>query len=207
MNKKLYILLTALLCLTATGCRSHKQQSAASVATEEVQEAKWTNVYLPVKVQMLEPQQVSFSGRATLVRGASIYISIRLLGMEMGSMYATPSEGWVTIKPQRTAVRMSLTDMLQLADVDFATVQDAMLGDEAALDRLPARVKASVQQGNGTSTVTLSATYREKPVKISLTWDFNSAQWDIPSPQQWTAPGSNYKIIEPNDVGKLLEGL
>lgn len=50
--------------------------------------ADWTDVTMPVKLQLTSPSRFSISGQAKIVNGKAMLISLRMLGLEVASVYA-----------------------------------------------------------------------------------------------------------------------
>ena len=81
---KLQRFLTAiLLCLVLAACHSSRK---ATVADNGIY--RWHTLEVPVKVSVEKPLSLSCSGKATLVRDSVIYVSMRMLGMEVAYLYA-----------------------------------------------------------------------------------------------------------------------
>jgi hypothetical protein len=228
MNRIISSTLIASLTLLA-GCRS--QQSATTnaadttavtaplattaptaAATTQSQPISplgdWQNLYLPVKVELLEPAQYSLSGRATMVRDSLLWISLRAFGLvDVGSVYADASKACVVLKkPQKLAMELPLADAMKQYGFTIGNIQDALLGDEEALAMLPSAVKWSVDERTQKKVVvSLSGSQGKVNVSLRLTFDLSSAEVNTDNVRQWTAPGSSYQFITPAQALKALQ--
>lgn len=199
--KRIYLSITiAIITLLMTGCRSGKE-------TAQVQQpaATWSNFSAPVKIQLESPKKFSISGRATLVRDKSIYISLRMLGLEVGTLYVTPDSVFATEKLHRYIVRESLAKVLEGRDIPFAQLQDLLIGEQSAATAQLARAINYTAETNVNGQLTISASMQlKKPVAGKLIWSLNDARRDESSPAQWRQP-SGYTEIPVSSVMKLLQ--
>ena len=83
----------------ATSCRSAKEPVAtdgissastpvAATTTPGATAAAWHDLYIPVSVELRKPVAMSVSGRVTMVRDSAIFVSMRVFGMEVATIYA-----------------------------------------------------------------------------------------------------------------------
>lgn len=104
-NHKIIILaLAAFVVALLPGCHSTKK-SAVPTPPAEVQAPRervlanefadlaatygtWTDVSMPVRLQLTAPKNLSISGTAKMRRNEFIHISVRFFGIEVGSLYA-----------------------------------------------------------------------------------------------------------------------
>lgn len=189
------------ITLLMTGCRSGKEAARTEPA------ATWSTFSAPVKLQLESPKRFSLSGRATLVRDKSIYISLRMLGMEVGTVYVTPDSVFATEKLHRYIVRESLSKALEGHDIPFAELQDLLIGEQSAATAQLARALNYTAETDGSGRLTVSASLQlKKPVAGKLIWNLDDARRDEPSPAQWRQP-SGYTEIPVASVMKLLKTL
>ena len=88
----------------------------------------WTDVQMPVKADITSPMKLSLSGRATLVRDKAVYLSIRLLGMEMGALYADNDSAFITIRLNKLMYAESMDKFTKTFGLTLGDLQDALLG-------------------------------------------------------------------------------
>lgn len=147
MNSKLIIILILAASLM-TGCRTSKKASeshpddtsAAQVKGDSFDKltasyGEWTDVNVPVNIRISSPTKFSISGRANLVHGKSIDISLRVLGFEMGRAFITTDSVFVVIKPKRTYMAESLTEVTKYVSFTTENIQDMLMGRPFLLGR------------------------------------------------------------------------
>lgn len=88
----------------------------------------WTDLYVPVTLRLESPKPMSVSGRATMVNGKEIYISLRVLGMELGVIYINESKMYAVDKIHKQYVEQDLGSLLSGVDVTISDVQSILLG-------------------------------------------------------------------------------
>lgn len=207
--KKILAIAMLVMAVTLTGCRSKKAASGAEVSQiQEVQSTEWKNVYAPVTVEILRPMQFTASGRATMVRGESIYLSMRMFGMEVAGLYATPAEALMTMKmPRKMAIELAVADALERSGLSFAEVQEALLGNESALAKLPPSVSCKAETTEGSSVVEIYTRFGGKDLGVRLTWNLRSAKWNQADVTEFRAPGADYTRVSPQEAIKMASEL
>lgn len=198
--------------MALTGCRSNKSaiESTGTTPVQLVETGKWQNLYAPVTMEIIKPMEFSCSGRATMVNGESIYLSMRMFGMEVGSLYATPADAVVAMRmPRKVVMEMPVFDRLQQSGLSFSDIQEALLGNEKAIAKLKTDGSLTINSEvtDAASTVELHAIMQGKPFAVRFIWNLKDAEWNLDSPRQWTAPGSDYKRLTPADAAAMLKGL
>lgn len=150
MKKKTAYLLLAVAAaglLLATACGSAKKNTktgayqAAETRPEEPRNtiegefaalansyADWTDVSLPVKVQLNQPKRLSVSGTAKMVRGKALSVSLRIFGIEVGSMYADQDSVIVIAKFNNMYCSESLSQITATYGLTLADLQSVLLG-------------------------------------------------------------------------------
>lgn len=194
------VVAVAALCLT--GCRSSKP-AVETPAAEQV----WTDLYVPVKLELTEPARMSISGRATIVRDRSIYLSLRMIGMEVATVYVDADSIFATEKVHRQMIAVGFDATLG-RKLTVGELQDLLLGDpDARVKKLPKALAYDVErQESGTVSVNLRVDAGRKSYAGRLIWDMGAAQYDTGSPRQWKRP-SGYTVIQPSKLPALLESL
>ena len=89
---------------------------------------EWTDVTMPVKFTLRSPKSVSLSGRATMIRGREIKISFRMLGFEVGGLYADTDSIYFYEKLNRTMVVESMDRLRKESGLELENIQDVLLG-------------------------------------------------------------------------------
>ena len=210
---RISVLLLLVATLTLSGCRSSKNATTDSVAQTEIATPSktWQNVYMPVKVELLQPQKFSISGRATMVADSYVLISLRFFGMEVGQIYVDGANATLVLRqPQKIWMEQPVAEAMSAIGVTLSDLQDALLGNEAVLAKLPSQFVAnsSVTSDGDSSQMLLTATHNGKQFAVRITSDLKSAEWNVKSPRTFTAPSSSeYKSVTLQSALKLVESL
>lgn len=191
--------LVSVVLLAMGGCRSAK--TPVSVEPEK----RWTDIYVPVKLELTEPSRMSISGRATMVRDESIYLSLRMIGMEVATVYIDRDSIFATEKMNKQMLAVGFEDALGKR-MTVGELQELLLGEpDAKKARLPKALTYDVERAdNGNVTVNLKVTSGRKTYSGRLIWSMESAQADTGSPRQWRRP-NGYSVIDISRLPKLLE--
>lgn len=185
-----------------TACSSHRSESAAEgtqplsgaatvgkPAISTVAESylyslsstysDWSTLELPVDFELVSPRHVNLRGKVYMERGKSIYISLRVLGMEVATLYVTDDMVYATEKLHKYYIAENVKDLLAGYDFTVANLQDLLLGRafvagaDALTPKLAADVKITpIDDGSGNWTLT-------PPPLRGLDYRFNIA----PNPQ------------------------
>lgn len=92
----------------------------------------WTDVKMPVKVRLSKPISLSASGTATMVKGKSIGISVKVFGIEMASLYADEDSVYMIVKLNRIAYVESMEKFSSATGLCLADLQSIILGQAFA---------------------------------------------------------------------------
>lgn len=140
------VAVAALICAAVTSCGSSKKAVAGSgtqgipaTATAGTPQADmkamiqsyapaWQKVRMPINVSVTQPTQIGASGYLTMVRGESVSISMRVLGMEVASLYLTSDSITVVDRWNKRYVSEGLTRFLSGFPVTIDNVQSLFLG-------------------------------------------------------------------------------
>lgn len=139
---KFRLLTVIFLCALLAGCRSGKEslQGQASLLpgadaslTQRAEalaltSGEWSELNLPIKVELKNPFSISGSGRAYMRRGRDIYISIRMLGFEVLVVYVDGKTVNVADKFNRRYLSEPIEQLLGNASLTVADIQDLLLG-------------------------------------------------------------------------------
>lgn len=144
--RSLHILAVSAILLAVASCGSQKQNTSTPYNTTEIgaygsipatqvlgalaatTDNDWTAVTMPVKLAMLSPVSASMSGRATLVRDKSMYISLRVLGMEVAYLYADSDSVFAADKVHRMYLAEDMASLSDSYGVSLSNIQDMLLG-------------------------------------------------------------------------------
>lgn len=123
-----------------TGCRASRSAAISGTgdATEmtlaerarDVAAANlpWTQLNLPVKIAVKSPQKISLSGRIYMRRDRDIFITLRVLGMEVANMYVNSDSVYAADKLHKYYIAEPIKDIFAGASLSIGDIQDALLG-------------------------------------------------------------------------------
>lgn len=88
----------------------------------------WRNVKLPVTVRLTEPRSLSISGTAVMERDKSLSISLRFLGMEIGSLCVKDDSITVIDRFNKAYFKADVVSLLDGFPATTGNLQDLLLG-------------------------------------------------------------------------------
>lgn len=89
---------------------------------------QWKDLYVPFKLRLESPVRFSCSGRATMVYGTSLHMSLRVFGMEVAVLHADNENAWLLDKIHRYVCTVPLSSLTARSGIGLTQVQDIMLG-------------------------------------------------------------------------------
>lgn len=89
---------------------------------------EWSEMSVPLKVELKSPAQFSASGKAYMRRGKDVYITIRMLGFEVATAYIDADSIRVADKFNKRYMAEPISKALAGADLTVADIQDVLLG-------------------------------------------------------------------------------
>lgn len=110
----------------ASGVNSYNAGDALRSLTEGYSE--WRTVEVPFKVNVDKPAKLSASGRAYMTRGRDIYISVRVMGLEVANLYVTTDSVFASEKLNRRYLAEPLAGVLSNAGLTVSDIQDLLMG-------------------------------------------------------------------------------
>ncbi|MBD5267686.1 MAG: DUF4292 domain-containing protein [Bacteroides sp.] len=135
---KLSHILTAIFCaMILAGCHASKKtvsvipgdgDSRASFVGAVNRYPAWTDVEVPVGIDISSPVNFNISGRAKMVRGEVIDISLRMLGFEVGRLYLNQDSVFGYVKMSKISIAESLGDLTAQIPMNISNVQDLLTG-------------------------------------------------------------------------------
>lgn len=174
MSRRLYFIITILALLPITACHTSKESSPVMQPAGEMSlrdrfellasgYSEWGDVTVPVKVELTSPKRLSVSGRAVMERGKSVYISLRVFGMEIGNLYVTGDSVYAVDKIHKYIVAESISRFLGGLPLTINDMQDLLLGQAFLMEtgRLSSSdyKKVSLVQDAGGWTITPKKTF------------------------------------------------
>lgn len=179
----------------AAGIEVAPVSSPAAVITGLAQSyGEWTDVSMPVKVNLLEPKYMSVSGKAVMVRDKEIYISLRVLGFEAGGIYIDSDSVFVYEKLHKIMLAEPMSRINRATGLTLGDIQDAILGrvfvsGEGTLD------VSSVRRFRLTAVDGLIAMAPEKKQK-NFAWLFNVTDSERPSLRSLTVDAAGRATLD-----------
>lgn len=128
------------IIMALTGCRTAK----TGIGTDTIDNATmslsrrarivadanqpWTQLNMPVKVSVKAPQKLSISGRIYMRRNHDIYITLRVIGMEVANMYINSDSIFATDKIHKYYIAEPIKSIFAGASLTIGDIQDALMG-------------------------------------------------------------------------------
>lgn len=128
------------LLVSMTACHTSRQSSAAQghdtasmTLRERVRDVTagyrpWTQLNLPVKIAVRSPHKISLSGRIYMRRDRDIYLTLRVLGMEVANMYINSDSVYASDKLHKYYIAEPISDIFAGAALSIGNIQDALIG-------------------------------------------------------------------------------
>ena len=169
----------------------------------------WNDVELPVDLELISPNEFSVSGRATMVKDKSIYISIRVFGFEAANIYINNDSIHATYKMGKIYIADDVRKLLKGYPVNVGDLQNILLGRAFILG------DDTIKSANGISVLSKGATWEVTPkceidgVKYYFT--FNSIDDSLKLLTVLVKGANpvlcNYNNIADSEIGKVAEEL
>ncbi len=121
---------------------------------------QWQAVSMPVKLSLLTPVSGSLSGRATMIRDKQLYISLRMLGIEVAYIYADSDSVYAVDKFHRYYFADETKSLTYKYGVTLANIQDLLTGRPFLLGG------ASISKGNIESFEPHDVIYEQQTVTL-----------------------------------------
>ncbi len=128
---------TAITTAVLTGCAGRRATTPDVQVAATPQEqfdalasrlGDWNELSTSVKVELLSPKKMTVSGKAYMHRGKDISISLRMLGIEVASLYADSDSVFITDKFNKRYIAEDISSLLGGTDVTLSDIQDILLG-------------------------------------------------------------------------------
>lgn len=197
-NVRLFLILVV-VAMAMAGCRTTKPGVSGG-------KGDWTNVTVPMKLVMQGEKGVSASGRLTMVRDESIYMSVRVLGMEMFSIYAEGDSAWVYDKMSGTLLCERLgRDPKNGKRLNIGRLQDILLGtrgtpEDFTIDawkfRIECRGGEPVSTPYGDMRDGWNAVIENADMAGEVRWRLAEAKWNQDKVGEWRRPRSPKRVLD-----------
>ncbi len=184
-----HIILCICLAIGATGCHSSKTVATSSATTTRRQSSdekalianridsvaasykNWTDVEIPVNLNLLQPKEFAVSGKATMIKDESIYISIRVFGFEAANIYINNDSIHATYKLDKLYIADDVKKLLNGLPIKVDDLQNLLLGRAFILGKgtINHYSDLSIETNNGTWVATPKSEIKD--VDYSYTFD------------------------------------
>lgn len=143
----LCIFAASLLTLSLSGCKSSKPAATAAdytsradagtlvgadtdayVAALAASYGTWTDVNVPVTLQLTSPTKISVSARARMVRNSCIDLSFRFFGMEVARVWISSDSIVAASRQKKVYLAESLATLTKNLPMNVGNLQDMLLG-------------------------------------------------------------------------------
>lgn len=138
----IYIAAAAVLALATASCGSKRNIAAETEYTVSASDtdpevafaamagsyAPWNTFTAPVRMELSAPMRFTASGTATMVRGEAVGISIKVLGFEVGALYADSDSVTILIKVNKMGYTESMDRFTAATGMGIADLQSMLLG-------------------------------------------------------------------------------
>lgn len=229
--KQIYIIICLCAVVAMSSCRSSKSATAtpsttssSNVNIEEIHSNimlsskldsvgalyhSWNDVELPVDLELISPNEFSVSGRATMVKDKSIYISIRVFGFEAANIYINNDSIHATYKMGKIYIADDVRKLLKGYPVNVGDLQNILLGRAFILG------DDTIKSANEISVLSKGATWEVSPKceidGVNYYFTFNSVD-DTLKLLTVLIQGANpvlcnYNNIADSEIGKVAEEL
>lgn len=231
--------LLSLLILTVASCGSSRKGAITGGGTYTPGTAEgeggieWSDLKLPVSVNVSKPKSIRISGSMSMVKNQSIYISLRFFGMEVAAAYVTGDSVYAYAKMQRVYVAESIGDALGGLNITVGDLQNILLGaplttlppstgntsvDLRTLESTSQPLSITVSHRSGrtatvnysplenlplASEVSIEATSGKTGIAATLYYNWQRAEVDAGNPGHFSLP-SGYRRIKGSELLRAL---
>jgi hypothetical protein len=122
--------------------------------SSSVVSGSWSTINIPVKVALKSPSSMSVSGRAQMVYDKCIFISFRMLGMEVATLYADNDSIVVADKFNKRYFSTSYTPMRERYNLSIGMLQNVLLGQPVNISNIGGVSISEEKASSDASTLT-----------------------------------------------------
>lgn len=128
------LLLFTLVALNSCGPKKDMPSQELSQSDKQLYDnltknlTEWNSTEVPFSMSLTEPQRLSLSGRARIVRGKSIELSIRMLGIEMGRIVISNDSVFALYRIDKVYLAENIKSISDVMPASLSNLQDMLLG-------------------------------------------------------------------------------
>ena len=182
-------LIVIIAAIGLSGCKSSQKQTSSKAPARAAQQAPassdvftrmteaynaWSDVTVPVKVSVTKPKKISASGTLVMSYGKAMSLTMKMLFIEVASVYADADSVLVVSKPVGAYYSESIAKFTASAGLTLADLQSLMLGQAFA-------------PGAGTATPSSGKLFTTEPVNLGVDgyYAVNITPKKLPSGVDW----------------------
>lgn len=134
MKKLSHIFAIISIALLFSECHSGKKAVTATTTPPSTSAGtfmstrQWHDVEVPVNIEISSPVNFSISGRARMSKDRNVDISLRMLGFEVGRLYADRDSVFGYVKMSKAYFAESLAELTGGLEMNISNVQDLLMG-------------------------------------------------------------------------------
>ena len=169
----------------------------------------WEDVRMPVTLRLKNPGGMSINGSMSMKRGESVYLSLRVFGMEVASLMVTQDSVFGLYKLKKIYFAECVSDMSGGFPMTVSNVQDLMLGRAFALGAVSLEDMKCDLRGNGREW-TVKPGYSPKDISYEFTVDTPTGNLErlsveLPSRKPITVEYSDFSTTDVGPVAGKTE--
>ncbi len=181
LNKNFVWIVLALLCsMGAASCRSKQAvlPTAEPVVVAAPKENGWSTMSVPVSIDVEQPMSLAMSGHMVMERNKRVYLSMRVFGFEVAQLNLTPTTAVALVKQgDRMVVEAPIETLMAMHDVSFSTLQEALLGNQEAINALPKGLNIAQVGHPDRPSIRVYLKAGKSQLDMTLTPDLARAKW------------------------------
>lgn len=193
-------LTSLLLCLLLSACHSSRRTTTAAP------QQGWHTLEVPVKVVIDKPMDLSLSGRMTLVRDSSVYLSMRMLGMEVAFATANADSVILCDRYHKMYIAEPLRALLPAKYAAIGELQRILTGcslPTVLRDHIVMTDPVDTPLGQAHQVINTDTRVGNSTIKATLIYQFDKAVWDG-QPRKLPAIPRGAERIEASKLLKII---
>lgn len=135
---KIIISLATVAIFALNSCKSNRTATTVTPAPAVEQAdvfqsvaasyGEWSDVKMPVKIELMQPKKFSISGTLTMTDGSAVGIRLRMFGMEVGNLYVGADSVIAVVKPMGVYYAESTERFTAASGFGLSDIQALLLG-------------------------------------------------------------------------------
>lgn len=193
-------LVIAAVCLLPA-CRS-----AQSAVGTDSKPKGWHTLDVPLRVAVTSPDKLSANARLSMVRDSSVYLSLRMMGMEVAYLSASTDSVVLCSRFHKLYAADRLSRLLPPEYANMHTLQALLLGAEIPAELTPFVTAVNPAPAGSmlpAQSVDVTVEAGRKPLKAQLLYENDQLQIDGPAKALPKLPRNAQRL----DTDNLLKAL